>query len=289
MATGSASPGKRIALALGGGGSRGGAHIGVLRALEREDVSVAALAGTSIGALVGALYLAGHSPDEIAEASAAMQHGRLFRRGRGEQSDGFRGLAGMRSFLEGMLGDRTIETLRAPYAATAVDLNTGAEVVLRSGRVVDAVLAAIAFPGIFPSRLVGEWALVDGAISTPLPIALARSLMPGLPVVAVSLSGGPLSAGLSISGSSDLTGMGSLRYLRRLRWVRALANFSRAFGITRKNLEDVRIQLERPDLLLYPAVRGISLLERVDVYELSRRGEQAVAEALPQLHALFED
>ncbi|MCW5873515.1 MAG: patatin-like phospholipase family protein [Anaerolineales bacterium] len=289
MATGSASPGKRIALALGGGGSRGGAHIGVLRALEREGVSVAALAGTSIGALVGALYLAGHSPDEIAQASAAMQHRRLFRRGRGEQGDGFRGLDGMRSFLEGMLGDRTIETLRAPYAATAVDLNTGVDVVLRTGPVVDAVLAAIAFPGIFPSKAIGQHALVDGAISTPLPIALARSLMPGLPVVAVSLSGGPLNASQPISGNSDLTGMGGLARLRRLRWVRALGNFSRAFGITRKNLEQARIQIEQPDLLLYPAVRGISLLDRVDVHELARRGEQAVADALPQLHALFED
>ncbi|QYK50401.1 MAG: patatin-like phospholipase family protein [Anaerolineales bacterium] len=282
---------KQIALALGGGGARGGAHIGVLRALEREGVSVAALAGTSIGALVGALYLAGHSPDQIAEASAAMQHGRLFRRARGEQADGFRGLAGMQRFLEGMLGERSIEELRAPYAATAVDLYTGAAVVLRSGRVVDAVLAAIAFPGVFPSRVVGEWALVDGAISTPLPIALARSLASPaeLPVVAVSLSGRPLGAGQPISGTSDLTGLTGLRHLRRLRWVRALANFSRAFGITRKNLEDARIQLEQPDLLLYPAVRGISLLDRADVHELARRGEQAVAEALPQLHALFED
>lgn len=283
---------KSIALALGGGGSRGGAHIGVLRALEREEIRVAALAGTSIGALVGALYLAGHSPDEIARASAAMQHGRLFRRGRGEQADSFRGLAGMRSFLEGMLGERTIEDLRVPYAATAVDLKTGAAVVLRSGRIVDAVLAAIAFPGVFPSHTVGEWALIDGAISTPLPIALARSLASpagSLPVVAVSLSGQPLSSGQPISGNSDLTGLGALRRLRRLRWVRALANFSRAFGITRKNLEDARIQLEQPDLVLYPAVRGISLLERADVHELARRGEEAVAEALPQLHALFED
>lgn len=283
---------KQIALALGGGGARGGAHIGVLRALEREGVHVAALAGTSIGALVGALYLAGHSPDEIAQASAAMEHGRLFRHGRGEQTDSFRGLAGMQTFLEGMLGERTIEELRAPYAATAVDLNTGAAVVLRTGRVVDAVLAAIAFPGVFPSRKVGEWALIDGAISTPLPIELARSLASpagSLPVVAVSLSGRPLSSGQPISGNSDLTGLGALRTLRRLRWVRAMANFSRAFGITRKNLEDARIQLEQPDLVLYPAVRGISLLDRADVHELARRGEAAVAEALPQLHALFED
>lgn len=280
---------KQISLALGGGGSRGGAHIGVLRALEREGVSIAAVAGTSIGALVGALYLAGLSPDEIAAASAAMEHGRLFRRGRGEQGDGFRGLSGMRAFLEGLLGQRRIEELRAPYAATAVDLNTGVDVVLRSGPVVDAVLAAIAFPGIFPSKLIAGQALVDGAISKPLPIALARSLAPQLPVVAVSLSGGPLNASQPISGNSDLTGMGKLSLLRRLRWVRALGNFSRAFGIARKNLEDARIQLEQPDLILYPAVRGIGMLSRANVHELARRGEQAVAKARPQLHALFED
>lgn len=283
---------KALALALGGGGSRGGAHIGVLRALEHEGIRVAAIAGTSIGALVGALYLAGHSPDAIAQASAAMQHGRLFRRGRGEQADGLRGQAGLHSFLLELLGERQIEELRVPFAATAVDLHTGADVVLRSGRVVDAVLAAIAFPGVFPTRPLGQQALVDGAISRPIPIALARSLAShsagSVPVLAVSLSGGALGQ-QPISGNNDFSGAAGLGRLRRLRWVRALANFSRAFGITRKNLEDARIQLEQPDLVLYPAVRGVPMLARADVYELARRGEQAVAEARPQLHALFED
>jgi NTE family protein len=275
----------KLVLALGGGGVRGGAHVGVLRALEREGIEVAAIAGTSIGGLVGALYLAGHTPDQLEEISVEMNSGRMFRHDRSETRNSVRGLQGLTARLHALLGDRTIEELRAPFAATAVDLHTGQTVDLRSGRALDAVLSTIAFPGIFPSRAYGEWSLIDGAIGQPLPVALARSLAPGLPVLAVSLSG--RLDGSRISGTSDLGGMSVMGWLNRSRWVQALRTFSRSSSITRRHLEQAQLQLHPADLILYPAVRGIAMLDKADTRELARRGEQAVADALPQLRALF--
>jgi NTE family protein len=209
----------------------------------------------------------------------------MFRRGRGEARNSARGLQGLTERLQALLGERDFTDLRAPLAVTAVDLNTGQDVILNSGRVLDAVLATIAFPGIFPTRRQGEYDLADGAIGQPLPVALARRLAPGLPVLAVSLSGKP--DGTRISGTSDLGGLSVIGWLNRSRWVQALRVFSRAFSITRRNLEQAHLQLHAPDLMIYPAVRGIAMLDKADTRELAHRGEQAVQEALPELRALL--
>jgi hypothetical protein len=76
-------------------------------------------------------------------------------------------------------------------------------------------------------------------------------------------------------------------WLNRSRWVQALRTFSRSSSITRRHLEQAQLQLHPADLILYPAVRGIAMLDKADTRELARRGEQAVADALPQLRALF--
>ena len=96
----------KIALALGGGGSKGNAHIGVLRVLEKAGIRIGALAGTSIGGLIGAVYLAGNSPDGIEERL-------LFRRGP-EANNSLLGLAGVAELLSEMIGERTFADLPIP-------------------------------------------------------------------------------------------------------------------------------------------------------------------------------
>ena len=287
MVTGATPPVTgQISLALGGGGVRGGAHIGVLRVLEREGVRIAAIAGTSIGGMVGALYLAGNNLDEMENAAAAFNRKRLFRHGRSESRNSMLGLKGLTEYLHESLGEQRFEDLPAPLAMTATDLLTGQEVVLRSGKLVNAVLATIAFPGIFPTRPYGEWELVDGAVTNPVPVALARELAPGLPVVGVPLSGKP-SPQRRISGSTDFAGVSFLKFLSRLRWVQAFSVFNRSFSITRRHLDQIRMDIEKPDLLVYPEVGGIGIVDRSDTRELARRGEQAMQEAMPQLRAVL--
>ena len=176
-----------ITLALGGGGSRGYAHIGVIRRLEQEGFRIKAIAGTSFGGIVGVLYAAGYRPNDLEEMFCALDQKRLYGHAP-EDGPSLIGLAGVRQQLINILGDRTFDSLRMPFAVTATDLKSGSEVVLTSGLLLDAILATIAMPGIFPARHIGDFELVDGGTLDPVPVVPARALAPRLPVVAVSLT-----------------------------------------------------------------------------------------------------
>src|SRR5512140_1494652 len=140
-----------ISLALGGGGSRGYAHIGVLRCLLKEGFRIRAVAGTSAGGIVAVSYAAGVSPDDLEAEFEKIDQTRLFARSP-EEGPGILGLSGAARLFEELLGDKTFEDLDIPCAVVAVDLKTGREVVLNQGRVVDALLATVAVPGVFPPK-----------------------------------------------------------------------------------------------------------------------------------------
>ena len=176
-----------VALALGGGGAKGNSHIGVLRVLERDGFRVRAIAGTSFGGIVACFYAAGFSPDEIEETFAGIDQSRLY--GRGQRGGpAFLGLSRVRHWLKQTLGERTFAETRMPCAVTAVDMRTSREIVIKEGLLRHAILCTIALPGIFPSFRKEELELVDGGLLNPVPVAVARSLAPLLPVVAVSLT-----------------------------------------------------------------------------------------------------
>lgn len=272
-----------LSLALGGGGARGNAHIGVLRLLEKEGFRIRAIAGTSFGGIVACFYAAGFSPDEIEERFAAVDQSRLYDRV-GDEDASFLGLGGVYKWLEHHLGDLTFEDLKIPCAVTAVDLNTSSEVVLKSGRVREAVLSTIALPGIFPTFLRDEWELMDGGVLNPVPVAVARSLAPSLPVVAVSLAPrlGEPPRSLSMPQPGGLPGLIVSR-ISNLRITKALDIFMRALDIGSRQVAELRLQLEKPDVIIRPDVKGIGLLERVNVHEVALLGEAAAREALPEL------
>lgn len=165
---------KRVGLALGGGGARGIAHIGVLQVLEREQIPVDCIAGTSAGSLVGALYAAGVRADQLLQLALDIRwrhvvHPVWPRRG-------FLSFARLESYLVRTLGDLTFADLQIPYAAVAADLTTGEAVVLREGRVAPAVRASCSVPGLFvPVFLDHRW-LTDGGVANNLPISVAREL-----------------------------------------------------------------------------------------------------------------
>lgn len=271
-----------IALALGGGGMKGAAHIGVLRVLEREGIRVRAIAGTSAGGLCGCFYAAGYTPDEIEHEVACIDPDELYRR-TPEDGPAMLGLGGIRALLREKLGDLTFDQLRIPFAVTAVNLDTAQVVVLRRGRVVDAVLATIAVPGVFPPVYWRGQTLVDGGVLEPVPVAVARSLAPGLPVVAVVLSP-PLSGWNSPSRPRLFESLPFIsKYFTRLRVAQAFNIFVRSIDIGGAMLTELRLQLEKPDVVIRPAVSHIGLLDRVDVHEVARLGEVAALKALPDI------
>lgn len=167
----------KVALALGGGGARGFAEIGVLRVLEQEKIPIHLVVGTSVGSLVGALYAdSGRVLDAEFHALAVQEEDLFDVRALAIFSGGFVKGERLRKFVNAHVKARNIEDMTVPYAAVATDLRTGAPVVFSRGPVAEAVHASCAIPGVFVPVQVGEVTLVDGGVVEPVPVAVARRL-----------------------------------------------------------------------------------------------------------------
>lgn len=271
-----------IALALGGGGSRGNAHLGVLRALEKGGFQIKAVAGTSAGGMAAAVYAAGYTPQEIIQRFSQVDQGDLFRMGDGRALLGVKGII---NALTRFIDQERFSDLVLPCALTAVDITEMREVVLREGRVLDAVMATIAIPGIFPPKEWGDRYLVDGGVLDPVPVQVARSLAPNLPVVAVSLSP-PQERWKEISAPEIFSDRPILKPITKLRVAQAFDIFTRSAELMTHMLTEKRLELERPDVIIRPDVVDIGILDKVDVVEVASRGDRAVEDALPQLQKL---
>ncbi len=178
---------QKIGLALGSGAARGWAHIGVLKALAEMDIEPDVVAGTSIGACVGAAYLTGQLDELQSWAQGMGLLGMLgvidvtFRKG---------GLVAAERIFDRFRNPATevrIEDLDRPFATVATDLTTGREIWLRDGPLLDAVAASAAMPGVFPAVLNERRWLVDGALVNPVPVSLCRALGADV-VIAVNLN-----------------------------------------------------------------------------------------------------
>ena len=177
-----------IGLALGGGAARGFAHIGILRTLLANGIVPDVVVGTSIGAVVGGLHAAGRL-DTFEEWGRSLQGvrnilGYLDIRLNGS---GLLGGEKLASRLEDAVGQTLIEDLPVKFASVATEVRTGHEIWLTHGRVVDAMRASYALPGIFQPMLIGDRWLVDGALVNPVPVSAARALGAEI-VIAANLS-----------------------------------------------------------------------------------------------------
>lgn len=176
MNASSAAP--RVGIALGSGASRGWSHIGVLKALLKGGIEPAVVCGTSVGAMVGASYLAGNLDKledwVLGSSRADVLRFFSFRLA----SSAFVDLERLNWFLHNFVAaeDVRIETLNKPYAAVCTDLDTGNEVLLREGGLATAVRTSMAMPGLFPAERAGQRWLVDGGLVNPVPISACRKL-----------------------------------------------------------------------------------------------------------------
>jgi len=169
-------------LALGGGGARGWAHVGVARALSERGLSPRRIVGTSMGAIIGAALAAGRTPDEI-EAGA-----RDTRMNRVMAARGRLALFDPRPVLEHLaraLGDPLIEDLPTPLGVTAYDLVTGRPRLITEGRLIDAIEISIAVPFFFPPRRDRDGVWCDAGPWEGIPVSMARAWDPSLPVIGV--------------------------------------------------------------------------------------------------------
>ncbi len=270
-----------ISLALGAGGAKGVAHIGVLRQLEKHGFRVRAIAGTSFGGVVGSIYAAGYPMDELEEIFASVDQRHLYGL-RPQDTASLYGLAGIEQWLIETLGDRTFSELKIPFAAVAVDLNSSREVILCEGCVRDAILSTIALPAIFSPFRADGMELVDGGIFDPVPVSIARSLAPHLPVVAVVLAN-PVGEPTRLPYFKLPLPEPIVQQLTRLRITQALSVGMRSLDVSDRLLTDLRLKIEKPDVIIRPDVADVGLLDVVDIREVTKRGEVACEAALLEL------
>ena len=251
-----------IGVALGGGFARGIAHIGVLKVLEEEGIPIRIVAGTSVGALIGACYCSGLSPADLQRVAHSVRFTTFARWTLSRY--GFASNDRMISFLTRTLKAKTFEDLRIPLGVTATDFNTGEGVVFHSGSIVDPVRASCAYPGMFlPVEIRGRY-LVDGMLSYPVPTRPLRE-MGADRVLAVHLKG---------TWAND----GAPRHL--------FAVIGQSFAIAQDAMS--ALWKQDADLVVEPHVSGFDYDDFKRADELIHVGEVAMRKALPEVRKWLE-
>lgn len=169
----------KLGLALAGGGARGLAHIGLLKVLEREHIRPAYIAGTSMGAIIGAAYATGMDVDMIEKAAIEFTRPRNMIRmvHLTQPSRGLIDMEKLRIFLATLIPEYLeFDQLKTPLAVCATDLISGKAITLRNGKILPSILASCAVPGVFKPVEIGPYRLVDGGVLNNMPVDLAYQL-----------------------------------------------------------------------------------------------------------------
>lgn len=283
---------KRVGLALGGGGIRGIAHIGVLKVLEKEAIDVDLIVGTSAGALIGGAYASGQSPREIQTKvdayirspefdatglksiglAASPERKSRFRKAQTRLMNRYYMIQtflrpsvlpseDLHSLINYFLPEMDIRETRIPFLAVTTDLITGKQIVFSEGSLRHAVLASCAVPGAVAPVQEGECLLADGGITSLIPVQATREAGAGV-VIAVTVD-------------RDLPSCGSMQT--------AQAIFCRAQEITANKL--TAAELEEADVIIRPAVGDLHWTDFSRSKDLVRCGEEAARDALAKIYA----
>lgn len=260
-----------IILALGGGGARGVAHLGVIKNLLENDLEIVAVAGTSIGSIIGSLYAVGYEINELVDIFTKVDQTKLFGFPFSDGA-GLLGYKGLREFLNKHLGEKTFDQTTIPLSIITTDLRTNSVHFIREGKLTDAILSSIAIPGIFPPVMRQQALFVDGGVMDPVPVRAAREFGLKGKIIAVTLTSPRESVTIPHSPPANFPGADKL----------SRSNLSIAFQVilqtveaTAAQISELRLQIDRPDIIIRPSVMQFGLLDQVDVNKLVSIGEDA--------------
>jgi len=299
-----------IGLALGGGAARGLAHIGIVRTLVAHGIVPNVVVGTSIGAVVGGAYATGHLDTLEAWARRLQPRNILGYLDIRLNGSGLIGGDKLAAQLEAAIGPTLIEDLPVKFATVATEVRTGHEIWLTHGRMVEAMRASYALPGIFSPVLVGDRWLVDGALVNPVPVSAARAFGAEI-VIAANLSSdifahsttiyshGPaaevtvaVAPETMIEPAAPKRGFGRLFSAERTMKREFFGTAGRpgissvmvdAFNIMQDRITRARLAGDPPDLLISPRVGEIGWFDFHRADDLIAHGTRAAERAIDSI------
>ncbi|MDD3883923.1 MAG: patatin-like phospholipase family protein [Gallionella sp.] len=250
-----------VALALGSGGERGFAHVGVIKALEENGIHVDMVVGTSAGSVVGALYAGGYLGQELEHLAFQLDDDKIddvdiSKRGyiRGEA---------LQDFINKALGNRSIEQLDKPFVAVATRLRTGDSAAFNHGNTGMAVRASSSIPGVFHPVMVAGEEYVDGDLKKPVPVSIAKEMGADI-VIAVDISRHP-GENPPPEGIIDILKQ-SIRIMRQSIMAR---------------------ELEMAQVVVHPAIGELPQLDLAGKQRLMKSGEEATLAQIPRILELI--
>lgn len=175
-----------IGLAMGSGSARGLAHIGVLKVLEQNNIPISYIAGSSIGALIGAHYCCFQSAEKLEQLVIDITEKKLIHFIDLSVKGGFLKGDKLESFIEEVFKDKSFSHMRIPFAAVATDMNSGSKIVFKSGNLIKALRASISIPALLRPVHYNSMLLADGGLSDPIPVDVVKK-MGATKVIAVNL------------------------------------------------------------------------------------------------------
>jgi len=287
----------RIGLALGSGGARGSAHVGVLKVLEENHIRPDVIAGTSMGAQIGGLYAAGMSTSDLVDTWQSLSFAKVARTLLPTVPwSGWSSGSNILNTLHRLIGKIKIEDLPIKYGAVATDLERGLPYTITKGELVKAIRASLSVPGLFTPVWIDGHLLIDGGVTNPLPVNTARQLGADV-VVAVDVLVPPQEVHVSgipvpdyherilgiVKGMSSVSSKGdsSSRFYPSVFGV--LFQMSTIF---QKRVSDLSLQVDPPDVLIRP-----DFSPDPPCYSNARSGieagEQAARRAIPKILKLL--
>ena len=294
----------KVGLALGSGASRGWSHIGVIKALLREGIEPDIVCGTSVGAIIGASYVAGNLEklEHWVLGSTRSDVLRFF--DIGFSQTGFVDTDRLSWFLHSYVADedKCIEDMPKKFAAVSTNLDTGREVWFVEGGLADAVRASMSLPGLFPAvRNTQRW-LVDGGLVNPVPVTVCRALGADI-VIAVNLNSGII--GKRNNGIQEVSQNGDPGVLSSIRQqAREYSNsifpsrdekneapglfyaIANSINIVQDRITRSRLAGDPADVLLAPQLAHIGMLEFHRAAEAIKQGEDCVLKELPEIRRM---
>jgi len=307
---------KKLGIALGSGSSRGFAHIGILRVFEDENIPIDYIAGTSIGAYIGAIYSAG-AIKELEEFILSLDWKKLFRYYdlRLSKSGIFSGKKIM-ELLEMVLDGLNFEELYIPFSCVAVDIKRAKEVVFESGDILKAIRASLSMPGVFTPVEYGDMLLVDGGIMNPVPVDIVKSMGADI-VIAVDLSGIFLEENPLFLDFNDEISLGlSRRYKRKEKksreqnqklsnklteWVLKLVDKNgkvstkpfivdivlAGIDIMISEITKLKLSIYKPDIIISPNLTDMRFIDFYRAKEAIDEGKKIAYKLLPKIKKLI--